>query len=282
MASSLPTSPDSIAVASASARHRVRDAVQRLILSGSYQPGQRLVQQELAARFGVAQSVVRESLLELQFCGLVDAIDNLGMFVSGLSAQTLLDAYAIREMLEGLAARLCCEHASRAQLRELTEIAEQIRELGAEGDLETMSALDRQYHDRMIAASGNQLLARLTESYQVLGMFIRASRDMDSVYHEHSELVRLIETNQPDEAERLARRHVQAALASIRQQIAAGMFEPQTVGDMAARQTAERVPATPRAAASRAKVQKKETEGQLSGNSRRSHAKAPRRKGSTE
>ena len=106
-------------------RHRVRDGIQQLILSGEYRPGQRLVQQELAARFGVAQSVVRESLLELQFCGLVEAVDNLGMFVSGLGARTLVEAYEIREMLEGLAARLCCEHASRADLRELHELAEQ-------------------------------------------------------------------------------------------------------------------------------------------------------------
>ena len=83
MATHHPTGLDS-APGATLARHRVRDGIQRLILSGEYQPGQRLVQQELAGRFGVAQSVVRESLLELQFCGLVEAVDNLGMFVSGL------------------------------------------------------------------------------------------------------------------------------------------------------------------------------------------------------
>lgn len=79
-------------------RHRVRDGIQHLILSGKYRAGQRLVQQELAARFGVAQSVVRESLLELQFCGLVRAVDNLGMLVSGLDAASALQAYEIREV----------------------------------------------------------------------------------------------------------------------------------------------------------------------------------------
>src|SRR3954462_6861348 len=94
-----------VAVASQTARHRVREDVRRLILSGELSPGMRLTQQQLAKRFGVAQSVVRESLLELQFSGLVEMVDNLGIFVSELDTNTLLQAYQVREMLEGLSAR---------------------------------------------------------------------------------------------------------------------------------------------------------------------------------
>src|SRR5215472_7115983 len=95
-----------------SARGRVREDVRRLILSGELKPGTRLTQQHLAKRFGVAQSVVRESLLELQASGLVRSVDNLGIFVSDLDTHSLIHAYYVREMLEGLAARLCCERAS--------------------------------------------------------------------------------------------------------------------------------------------------------------------------
>jgi DNA-binding GntR family transcriptional regulator len=213
------------------ARHRVRDGIQRLILSGEYQPGQRLVQQELAGRFGVAQSVVRESLLELQFCGLVQAVDNLGMFVSGLDASTLLAAYEIREMFEGLGARLCCERASRADLRELAELAQRNFQLGRQGELEGMSAADRDFHYHMILASRNPLLARLTESYRVLGMFVRANRDIHQVREEHLQIVAAIEENRPEQAEHLARRHVQAARRAIEQQVGQDTFVPHWVGE---------------------------------------------------
>ena len=214
-----------------SARHRVRESIQRLILSGEYRPGQRLVQQELAQRFGVAQSVVRESLLELQFCGLVRAVDNLGMFVTGLDAQTLLAAYEIRELFEGLGARLCCERASRADLRELVELAEENYRLGCEEKLEPMSGLDRQFHYRMIVASGNPLLAKLTETYQVLGMFVRANRDIRRVRNEHLRIVRAIEANRPLRAGRLARRHVRAARRAIERQLAESTFVPHWSGE---------------------------------------------------
>ena len=211
------------------ARHRVRDAIQGLILAGGLRPGQRLIQQELARRFGVGQSVVRESLLELQFSGLVEAVDNLGMFVSSFAPQTLIQAYQIREMFEGLAARLCCQHASRADLQELTGLAAGTHKLGSEGNLEAMSTLDRQFHYRTILASGNQLLARLTEGYRVLGMFVSAERDIDQVRAEHLDIVRAIEADQPDRAEQLARGHVRAARRSIERRVAEGTFSPRWV-----------------------------------------------------
>lgn len=215
------------------ARHRVRDGVQRLILSGHYKPGQRLVQQELAHRFGVAQSVVRESLLELQFCGLVRAVDNLGMFVGELDAKTLLEAYQIREVFEGLGSRLCCQHGSRADQRELAELAERSYLCGLDGNLAEMNALDRQLHYRLVAISGNRLVAKLTESYRVLGMFVPANRDMREVRDEHLAILAAIESNRPDEAERLARGHVQNAWQSISRQVADGSFVPRWVGEEA-------------------------------------------------
>ena len=96
-------------------RHRVRDSIQQMILSGERHPGSKLRQQELAEHFGVAQGVVREALLELQGFGLVETIDNRGIYVSQLDRARLLEAFHVREMHEGLAARLCCERvAARA------------------------------------------------------------------------------------------------------------------------------------------------------------------------
>src|SRR6266576_922209 len=85
------------------ARGRVREDVRKMILTGELKPGTRLTQQHLAKKFGVAQSVVRESLLELQSSGLVRSVDNLGIFVSDLDKETLIHAYLVREMIEGLA-----------------------------------------------------------------------------------------------------------------------------------------------------------------------------------
>src|SRR4029079_9354424 len=83
-------------------RHRVREKIEQMILNGEPQPGHRLLQQHLAKKFGVAQGIVREALLELEAYGLVEAVDNRGVFVSQLNADKLLESFDVREVLEGL------------------------------------------------------------------------------------------------------------------------------------------------------------------------------------
>lgn len=214
---------------STTARSRVREDVRRLILSGEFKPGTRLTQQQLAKRFGVAQSVIRESLLELQFSGLVESVDNLGIFVSELDTDMLLQAYEVREMLEGVAARRCCETASRNDVKQLTDQAERIYQLGMEGKVVERGALDRDFHHRIIHISQNVILARLTEAYHVLGMIVQTSRSHPEIHDEHLAIVKAIEDNRPDDAERLARQHVALVRQSIQQQIAEGKFLPRWV-----------------------------------------------------
>ncbi len=211
------------------ARHRVREGLQEMILSGECPPGSKLRQMQLARQFGVAQGVVRESLLELKACGLVKTVDNLGVFVSELDAAKLVEAYELREVLEGLAATLCCRRASREDLRELAETARRIYRLGTQDRNEEMGSLDREFHLRLIQISRNEMLERLTESYRVLGKVLRVDRSPRAVRDEHLGILKAIERNEPEEAERRMRRHIRAGKRVIERQAASGTFVPQWV-----------------------------------------------------
>jgi len=211
------------------ARHRVRDGLQEKILRGEYPAGTRLTQPRLAKEFGVSQSVVRESLLELKAFGLVDVRDQLGAFVSNLDPNKLLQAFEIREMLESLAARLCCERTSRAELRELSELAEQMYALATSGRDDEMAALDREFHRCLVRFSRNDMLVQLTNSYRVLGKFVRTPRSYEEIRDEHLGIIKAIEQNLPDEAERLMREHIRVAKRNLEQQIAEGGFTPRWV-----------------------------------------------------
>ena len=212
-------------------RHQVREELQRRILSGETRPGERLTQQSLARELGVAQGTVRESLLELQWLGMVESIDRLGVFVEKLDASKLCEAYQVREFLEGLAARLACEHTSRADAAMLRRAVEHIWELSQEHREDEMSAADRAFHLEIMKLSHNRILLRLAEGYRVLGMAVRASRDPRQVYEEHVQIVEAIGGNLPDEAERLMRQHVARARQMIEQQAARNEFTPKWVKD---------------------------------------------------
>ncbi len=212
-------------------RHQVREEIQRRILSGESQAGQRLTQQSLAKELGVAQGTVRESLLELEWLGLVESIDRLGVFVGKLDAARLIEAYQVREFLEGLAARLACEYVSRADVALLRKMADHIWELSQENNEEEMGAADRALHLRIMDFSRNKVLLRLAEGYRVLSMAVRASRDPRIVHEEHLRIIEAIDHNFPDEAERLMRLHVAEARHMIEQQAAKNEFTAKWVAD---------------------------------------------------
>ncbi|MBN1435954.1 MAG: GntR family transcriptional regulator [Sedimentisphaerales bacterium] len=211
-------------------RHDIRDAIQRLILEGEFTSGKRLGQRDLAQRFGVAQGLVREALLELQACGLVEIVDNRGVFVRQLDIPAIIEALQIRQMHEGLAARLCCQRTTRQDIDELRSISQQMHKLSKENKLSEMSWLDRQFHRRLLELSGNSMLVRLADSYLILGKAVRGGRDPDQVYAEHQALLQAIEDGQADQAEQLARQHIDLAQQSLRQQLEQGQTAPKWLG----------------------------------------------------
>lgn len=212
------------------ARHHVREEIQRRILSGESKAGERLSQQSLAKELGVAQGTVRESLIELQWLGLVDSVDHLGVFVGNLDISRICEAYQVREVLEGLAARLCCNHAGRADIAMLRTMADDIYKLARKGKAEQMGSMDRSFHFHIIELSRNNILLRLAETYRLLGMVVRASRDPHIIHVEHLRIVDAIEHNFADEAEHLARHHVAEANRALQEQASQGKFVPKWVG----------------------------------------------------
>lgn len=208
------------------ARHEIRQEIERRILSGETKPGERLSQQSLARELGVAQGTVRESLLELQWLGLVESIDHLGVFVDRLDVNRICEAYQLREVLEGLAARLACRNAGRADIAELRTMTDQIFKLAEQNNTET-ATLDRRFHMRIIELTRNATLMRLSQTYRALGMTVRAYREPAVIHAEHLRIVEAIEHNFAEEAERQARAHVVGARLMIESLAAEGKFVPQ-------------------------------------------------------
>jgi DNA-binding GntR family transcriptional regulator len=211
------------------AKHHVKEEIQRRILSGERKAGDRLSQQSLAKELGVAQGTVRESLLELHWLGLVDSIDRLGVFVEKLDGPRICEAYQVREVLEGLASRLACDHVGRADIAQLRQMADDILKFAKRKDVQQMGATDHAFHLRIISLSRNKILVRLAETYRILGMAVWAARDPKIVHAEHLRIVDAIENNQADQAEQLARQHVRDARGAIEKQVKEGTFVPDWV-----------------------------------------------------
>jgi DNA-binding FadR family transcriptional regulator len=93
-----------------------------------------------------------------------------------------------------------------------------------------MASLDRSFHMHITELSRNSTLIRLSQTYRVLGMTVRAFRDPAIIYTEHLRIVEAIEHNFAEEAERQARNHVIGARQMIESQVLQGTFVPKWVG----------------------------------------------------
>jgi DNA-binding GntR family transcriptional regulator len=157
-------------------------------------------------------------------------VPNLGAVVADLNARTICDALQVREMLEGLAARLCCERASRSDLRELRGLADDLwRRASAEESLANLVTVDQKFHTRINQISENELVDRLTHTYRALSPLGQRNRvtieEHRVFYDQHRAIVQAIEDNLPEEAERAARAHVDTVRRLAEEAFARGTWQ---------------------------------------------------------
>jgi DNA-binding GntR family transcriptional regulator len=202
-------------VISRAQRLRVVTAIQNRILDGDLKPGAPLRQIPLSKEYGVSQSVIRESLQTLEQYGLATGVDKLGFVVRSFLQRELIDAYRVREVLEGLAARLCCRKASRDDVDSLRNMAHQIHTQSGKGSRADQSDLEYQFHQRFLSISANETLQRVSIGYRFVGNMVVTDRDPDQLLEEHLAVVEAVANNQPEEAEALARLHVARSADSI-------------------------------------------------------------------
>ncbi|GAA3363218.1 GntR family transcriptional regulator [Saccharopolyspora gregorii] len=198
-------------------REQVRRALQDRISDGRLRPGDRLYEQEIAAEFGVSRVPVREAIRMLQSEGLVDVAPNRrGVFVRSLDRAQVEELFDVREALEALAARLAASRASADDAERLGVLAERARRAWAGGDVDAMSAANTEFHDRIVALSGNALLASVLEPlHGRLAWLFRLNLEPERVCREHDELHAAIAGGDGDRAAELALGHVRASRTMV-------------------------------------------------------------------
>ncbi len=210
---------------------RVYQALRHRILAGMLEPGSRLVELQLATEFTVSRTPVREALKRLTAEGLIRVDPVRGIVVSDVDARELEEIFVVREVLDGLAARLAAGRVSSTDLTKLHLLMDMMRDAVRSGQWEGMVQANIKFHDVLHQAAGNERLRHLTRN---LLDFVRrfsneafASQERAAeVLAEHEEIIRAMELRDPDLAEKVARRHVESAREYIASQYLSQSVEP--------------------------------------------------------
>lgn len=191
----------------------------RLILTaireGLYKPGDRLREEEVASRFGMSRTPVREGLGRLQEKGLVEAAAGRGLAVATLNMQQVLELYAMREEVEGTAARFASQHITAVEIENMERLNEDF--LASAGDPVTAARINRMFHVRLYDAARNRYLRQALDDLQdtiallAETTFVELGRT-EVAYVEHKAIIGSLRKRGPEEAYHMASEHIRAAL----------------------------------------------------------------------
>jgi DNA-binding GntR family transcriptional regulator len=191
------------------------------ILNGSFAPGVRLVEAEIARQLGISRGPVREAIAMLRAEGLVHELARKGSFVAQLSVDDVREIYELRAALEGQAARLFCKTGTEAAFAGLRQRLEELRGAAKRDDRREFAEVDFQLHEQLCRDAGNGRIHKLwvnqvgilrtlvrmevTSQYETLGPLLEA----------HEWLIAEIESRDPDRADAACRRHALDALERV-------------------------------------------------------------------
>lgn len=191
------------------------DAIDR----GEFGPGARLTEMDLAQRFGVSRTPVREALSRLESQGVLARDARRGMVVAALDYDQVGELYDLREVVEGLAARLAARRAAPAEIQVLRDMVEADRGLE---DPTALAIANKKFHRQLHRASHNRYLIQMLEgmrrSLALLAgtAFASPGRAAESIA-EHDAIVAALEARDEAAAEEAARQHIaNAYLTRIR------------------------------------------------------------------
>jgi DNA-binding GntR family transcriptional regulator len=191
------------------------------IVSGEFAPGERLSEADLARRFGISRGPIREALGRLEG-KLVTRMPRVGVSVIKLSREKLINLFAVREALEGMAARLAAERMTDAEIADLDQLLEQHRGHAdvASGAAYYQAGQDDDFHFRIVRAARNEQLEHmlLEELYFKLKLYrYRLSSNPGRPLRalaEHRTIVEAIGSRDADAAEAAMRMHIRSAISS--------------------------------------------------------------------
>lgn len=189
--------------------HQIRDD----ILSGKYKEREELKEVAIGEELGVSRTPVREAFRQLELEGLIEIIPNKGAYVTGITVKDVHDIYAIRALLEGLAARWACEHMTQEQMEAMEENIYLSKFHAAKGHNEQLAELDNQFHDILYSACNSKMLEHQLRDFhqyviRIRRMTLSSKRRGDASNMEHEQLLEAIKANNPDLAEQVACQHM--------------------------------------------------------------------------
>ncbi len=192
---------------------QLRDQIEDDIVTGTLAPGTRLDEQELAARFSVSRTPIREAIAHLAAAGLVTSRPGRGAFVAAFGVRDIVERFEVMAALEGMCGRLAARRITEAGRAALIETHKACRRAAADGDPDPYYYENERFHTAIYDAGRNVFLAEQAQHLRrrlkpFRRLQLRLPNRVPQSLAEHDGIVAAILTGAADEAERRLKDHI--------------------------------------------------------------------------
>lgn len=194
-----------------------------------FSPGSRINVEAITDELDISRTPIWEAIRRLERDGLVENPGrNKGVYMKTLSRQEALKLYEVREVLEGLSARLCAECITDDALKKLASILKEQQKIVEKQDLIAYSRSDFDFHKTIYDACGNHILSELLENIKnrMQPINIHVANHLEGFYEDHIRVFEALRNRSSSEAEEAFRIHNQRVMHIIEEE----MEEEMTVG----------------------------------------------------
>lgn len=194
-------------------RDVVFNALREAILTGKLQPGERLMENQLADKLGVSRTPVREALRMLELENLVELVPRKGAQVLDMSEKDIVNILEVRSALEGLATALACKKMKREDLQKLKALQADFEHAIEEGDMTGIVEIDEDFHDLILASTENDKLITMYQNlriqlYRYRMAHVKLDSTITAIVAHHRNILRAIENHDGDEGSTVAQGHI--------------------------------------------------------------------------
>ena len=205
-------------------RDVVFNTLREAILRGDLQPGERLMELQLASKLGVSRTPIREAIRMLEQEGLAVTVPRKGAEVAKMTLKGMEDVLEIRGALDELAVQLACERITAEQLQQLKNRKQDFEISIKSGDVKQIAEADVHFHDVIYDATGNPKLVSLLNNlreqiYRYRVEYIKKAENHPNLIKEHEAIYNALMKHNQEAAMLSIREHVENQATAVKEVI---------------------------------------------------------------
>lgn len=194
-------------------RDVVFNTLREAILKGELQPGERLMELQLASKLGVSRTPIREAIRMLEQEGLAVTVPRKGAEVARMTLKDMEDVLEIREALDELAAQIACERISSEQMNILMDTKKEFERILASGEVKEIADVDVKFHDIIYEATDNAKLVYLLNNlreqlFRYRVEYLKNPENYPALIQEHEAIVSALEARDKAKVTEAMHEHV--------------------------------------------------------------------------